>query len=89
MHHLFEWCKIVGPNRVERKKNVVFCDLSTHCTLAILFFQFGPLGGAVFADYGTDLGSGPTVPGKFYLFGKFIFLTSFFYVFSLLSLDVH
>jgi len=26
--------------------------------------QFGPVGGALFADYGTDLGSGPSVPGK-------------------------
>lgn len=26
-------------------------------------FQMGPLEGAIFADYGTDLGSGPTVPG--------------------------
>lgn len=23
----------------------------------------GPVEGAIFADYGTDLGSGPTVPG--------------------------
>lgn len=27
------------------------------------FRLFGPLEGAIFADYGTDLGSGPTVPG--------------------------
>lgn len=49
------------------------------CDLCIL--QYGPLGGALFADYGTDLGSGPTVPGRFYLFGKFTFLTLFFYFF--------
>ncbi|WJZ88589.1 hypothetical protein VitviT2T_007871 [Vitis vinifera] len=29
----------------------------------ISFPLYGPLGGALFADYGTDLGSGPTVPG--------------------------
>lgn len=27
--------------------------------------QFGPLEGVVFADYGSDLGSGPKVPGKY------------------------
>lgn len=30
-----------------------------------LVLQFGPVEGVIFADYGTDLGSGPTVPGKF------------------------
>lgn len=31
----------------------------------LLFFrlQMGPLEGVIFADNGTDLGSGPTVPG--------------------------
>ncbi|PIN16013.1 putative cell surface protein [Handroanthus impetiginosus] len=29
----------------------------------ISFPVMGPVGGAIFADYGTDLGSGPTVPG--------------------------
>ncbi|CAN6696602.1 unnamed protein product [Malus baccata var. baccata] len=29
----------------------------------ISFPMIGPVGGVIFADYGTDLGSGPTVPG--------------------------
>ncbi|PON78853.1 Bacterial surface antigen (D15) [Parasponia andersonii] len=29
----------------------------------ISFPMVGPVGGVIFADYGTDLGSGPTVPG--------------------------
>lgn len=29
-----------------------------------VFMQYGPLEGVLFADYGSDLGSGPTVPGK-------------------------
>lgn len=32
-----------------------------------LLMQLGPVDGAVFADYGSDLGSGPTVPGTFLL----------------------
>ena len=32
-------------------------------TSIIFLLQFGPLEGAIFADYGTDLGSGQTVPG--------------------------
>ena len=28
--------------------------------------QFGPLEGVVFGDYGSDLGSGPKVPGNFH-----------------------
>lgn len=26
--------------------------------------QIGPVDGAIFADYGSDIGSGPAVPGK-------------------------
>ena len=26
-------------------------------------FQYGPVDGALFADYGTDIGSGSSVPG--------------------------
>lgn len=46
------------------------------CDLWIL--QHGPLEGALFADYGTDLGSGPTVPGRFYFFGKLCFVVLLF-----------
>lgn len=35
-----------------------------HATeLLALILQMGPVEGVIFADYGTDLGSGPTVPG--------------------------
>jgi len=29
--------------------------------------QFGPLEGVIFGDYGSDLGSGPKVPGNSYI----------------------
>jgi hypothetical protein len=34
------------------------------CFIVLAYMQFGPLEGVVFADYGSDLGSGPKVPGK-------------------------
>lgn len=34
----------------------------------------GPVEGAVFADYGTDLASGPTVPGMYLWSDVFFFL---------------
>ncbi|KAJ7009629.1 outer envelope protein 80 [Populus alba x Populus x berolinensis] len=33
----------------------------------ISFPMLGPVEGVIFADYGTDLGSGPTVPGMFFV----------------------
>lgn len=37
--------------------------------LLALFLQMGPVEGVIFADYGTDLGSGSTVSG-IYLFSS-------------------
>ena len=34
--------------------------------MLLLCMQFGPLEGVVFGDYGSDLGSGPKVPGNFH-----------------------
>lgn len=42
--------------------NTVCYHLSYHIPRLL---QMGPLEGAVFADYGTDLGSGPSVPGMY------------------------
>lgn len=33
--------------------------------------QAGPVEGAIFADYGSDLGSGSTVPGNAALYDSF------------------
>lgn len=38
--------------------------------------QYGPVEGVIFSDYGTDLGSGPTVPGRF----SFGFFDFFFFI---------
>ncbi|KAJ6346689.1 hypothetical protein OIU76_003386 [Salix suchowensis] len=40
----------------------------------ISFPVLGPVEGVVFADYGTDLGSGPTVPGIFMWFCLYIYV---------------
>lgn len=37
---------------------------NVHCTHWLHDVQAGPVEGAVFADYGSDLGSGSTVPGN-------------------------
>lgn len=43
---------------------LVFAVHLWHATNSLLLFlQTGPVEGVIFADYGTDLGSGPTVPG--------------------------
>jgi hypothetical protein len=42
----------------------IFLIITSIALLFLLYMQFGPLEGVVFADYGSDLSSGPKVPGK-------------------------
>ena len=74
------------------------CNLQTLkiLTSILIVLQLGPVEGVFFADYGTDLGSGPTVPGKwlfclFYLhfFGLFVLFTkSILQLFSLYIISI-
>ena len=51
------WLTLISSQSKRQGKALVIC----------LFFswQLGPVEGVFFADYGTDLGSGSTVPGMF------------------------
>lgn len=58
--HFDDFCACLTPNA-----NIIQMLWGSLLICPLLFFplQLGPVEGVIFADYGTDLGSGPTVPG--------------------------
>lgn len=52
-----------SPTRNASIESLPYHPMSICAVIYGCSLQTGPLEAAIFADYGTDLGSGPTVPG--------------------------